>query len=184
MYHNHLDIGFRPVEEKDIEILRKLRNDKSTFLNLGTAEMSHSEDQYNWWKNHSFNSKNQRYTLVEKNTKKILGILRILNIDNINSNCEIGVDILPEERNKGFATKAYKCVLEYLFKHKNMHTIYLKVADFNPKAEILYERIGFVKTGYLSEYLFRNGKYWNYNIMCITFNEYIKKYNINTAENF
>ena len=103
----------------------------------------------------------------------------ILNIDNINSNCEIGVDILPEERNKGFATKAYKCVLEYLFKHKNMHTIYLKVADFNPKAELLYEKIGFVKTGYLSEYLFRNGKYWNYNIMCITFDEYIKKNNIN-----
>ena len=56
-----------------------------------------------------------------------------------------------------------------------MHTIYLKVADFNPKAEILYKKIGFVKTGYLAEYLFRNGKYWNYNIMCITFNEYIKK---------
>ena len=97
MYHNHLNIGFRPIDEKDVEILRKLRNDMSTFLNLGTAEMSHSEDQYNWWKNHSFNSKNQRYTLVEKSTNKILGILRILNIDNINSNCEIGVDILPEE---------------------------------------------------------------------------------------
>ena len=54
-----------------------------------------------------------------------------------------------------------------------MHLIYLKVADFNTTAKKLYESIGFQNAGKFPEYLFRNGKYFDYLIMCLIKEEYL-----------
>ena len=42
------------------------------------------------------------------------------------------------------------------------------VADFNPKAKSVYEKAGFRETGYLKDFIYRNGKYNDYLILCIT----------------
>ena len=104
----------------------------------------------------------------------VIGRLRIQNINFQHNNCEIGLDILPEYRGQGFGKKSYKMLLEFLFKHYNMNMVYLKVSDFNPNAKKLYEIIGFKETGRLTEFYYRYDKYWDYIIMCILKNEYMK----------
>ena len=116
--------------------------------------------------------KNKNFTIVTTESENILGVIRIYNIDPVNSNCEIGVDIVKFYRNKGYGTKSYNMVLKYLFEHLNINMAYLKVIENNEAAIPLYEKIGFIKTGYFKDYMYRYGKYWNYNIMCITKNEF------------
>ena len=65
-------------------------------------------------------------------------------------------------------------LLDYLFNHYNMNMVYLKVADFNPNAKKLYEKVGFVNTGFFPKYFYRHGKYWNYIIMSLTKQEFDK----------
>tara|TARA_Y100001968_G_scaffold272018_1_gene264016 strand:- start:8105 stop:8638 length:534 start_codon:yes stop_codon:yes gene_type:complete len=170
--YNDSNIGIRPIEEGDLEVLRHLRNDMSTFLKLGNVGMSDKTDQYEWWKNTLLNKKEERYTIVDIKLDKIIGIGKILNIDSVNSNCEIGVDIIRSERRKGYGYLSYSIILDYLFMQKNMHTISLKVIDSNYEAISLYNKLGFEKTGFFKEYIFRDGKYSDYNIMCLTQKKY------------
>lgn len=163
------DIAFRVIEKEDLEILRKLHNDPSTWINLLNIDFIDEEGQIDWWEKLHNKKDDKRYVIcLAEQTEKVIGRLRIQNINYLHHNCEIGLDILPEYRGKGYGYKSYKMVLEFLFKHLNMNMVYLKVADFNPDAKKLYEKVGFTETGRLPQFYYRHGKYWDYVIMSIT----------------
>jgi len=133
------DISFRVIEKEDLETLRKLHNDPTTWMNLLNIDFIDEEDQIEWWRNLHKKKNDQRYVICSaQKPAEIIGRLRIQNINWLHKNCEIGIDILPVYRGKGFGKKSYEMVLEFLFNHYNMHMVYLKVADFNPNARKLY----------------------------------------------
>ena len=166
------EVGFRPIEEKDLEDLRELRNDPTAYLNLGKVGMESVQSQFQWWSTGLIRPHDQRYVLFEVKTGKLVGQLRVNNIDYENAHCEIGLDILQGLRGRGYGWKSYECVLEYLFKHKNIKTVYLRVGEFNKKAIALYEKLGFTTSGFYKNYLFRNGKYHNYLLYSIDRDDY------------
>lgn len=170
--YTYEDIAFRPIEKEDLEVLRKLHNEKNTILQMGTVEYVSTIEQIKWWENGVSDSKNKRFAIVFAESNSVLGRLRIQNIDHINKNCEVGLDILPDYRGKGYGKKCYQMVMEFLFLQWNMHMIYLKVADFNPLSKKLYKSLGFRETGKFPECLYRYGKYWDWLIMAILRNEY------------
>lgn len=165
-------IGFRPIEERDLETLRLLHNEMSTLLQLGNVDMASTDEQIAWWKSLRSGPRTTRYSLVEVATDKVVGILRMQNMEQANKNCEIGLDILAERRGEGLGQASYETALEYLFLHANMHMVYVKVGHFNDRARTLYKKLGFEETGYFKEYLYRHGKYWDYLIMCMTIDAY------------
>ncbi|HAN19002.1 MAG: hypothetical protein A2X13_11595 [Bacteroidetes bacterium GWC2_33_15] len=167
------DIAFRVIERDDLNALRLLHNDLSIWGNLLNIEFIDEKDQENWWENLYRKKNDKRYVICQKDTpNKIIGRLRIQNINWQHHNCEVGLDIISEFRGKGYGYKSYKMLLEFLFDHYNMNMLYLKVADFNPKAKKLYEKVGFKETGKLPDFFYRKGKYWDYIIMSITKFEY------------
>lgn len=169
------EIAFRVIEKEDLDILRSLHNDQETYLNLYNIHFIDEEDQLEWWKNLYKKKNDKRYVICfSKEPNKIIGRLRIQNINYIHNNCEVGLDILPSYRGKGLGFKSYKMLLEFLFYHYNMNMIYLQVADFNPNAKKLYEKIGFKETGRLPQFYYRFGKYWDYIIMSLTRTDYLK----------
>jgi len=169
------DIAFRVIEKADLEILRKLHNDPSTWMKLYNIDFIDENDQLDWWQNLHKNKSDKRFVIcLAEKTETVIGRLRIQNINWLHHNCEIGLDILAEYRGKGYGLKSYKMVLEFLFNHYNMHMVYMKVADFNPNAKKLYEKVGFKETGRLPRSYFRNGKYWDYIVMSIISDEYAK----------
>jgi RimJ/RimL family protein N-acetyltransferase len=167
-------IGFRPIDFQDLELLRGLHNDASTLLQLGNVDMVSSEEQLTWWKGLAGNERSKRYSLVEVGSNQVIGLLRVQNIEPANGNCEIGLDILPSFRGRGYGRASYQTALEYLFLQANMHLVYLKVGNFNERALQLYKALKFEQTGYFKEYLYRDGKYWDYIIMCMTREAYLK----------
>jgi len=169
------DIAFRVIEKEDLETLRKLHNDPSTYLNLLNIDLADEEGQLEWWKNLHKKKDDKRYVICfADKPNEVIGRLRIQNINYAHNNCEVGLDIMPEFRGKGYGVKSYEMLLEFLFKHLNMNMVYLKVADFNPNAKKLYEKVGFKETGRLPQFYYRHGKYWDYIIMSIVRNEFQK----------
>ena len=165
-------IGFRPIEFSDLEALRLIRNDASTILNLGTVELVDPQEQENWWKSLG-NSKNaKRFTIVELETQRVIGMIRVQYIETVNRNCEIGLDIAKPMRGQGFGRMSYRALLAYLFEHYNMNMVYLRYIPTNTVAGNLYSSLGFKETGYFKEFIYRDGKYMDYKIMCLTKNDY------------
>ena len=165
-------IGFRPIEHADLEVLRLIHNDASTLLNLGNAELVSAEEQEDWWKNLANSKSARRFSIVELSTCRVIGLMRVQNIDQVNRNCEVGLDIARDMRGKGFGRMAYKALLGYLFDHYNMHMVYLRYIATNSTAANLYQSLGFQDSGALKEFIFRDGHYMDYKVMCLTSQEY------------
>jgi len=162
------NIAFRVIEKRDLEILRKLHNDPSTYMNILSLDWVDEENQLEWWKNLRNKTNDQRFSLCFAEKPDIVyGRLRIQSINHLHKNCEVGLDILPEYRGRGLGLQSYQMVIDYLFKQFGMHMIYLKVADFNKSALDLYKKVGFSETGRFPDFFFRNGKYHDYILMSI-----------------
>ena len=166
------DIGFRPIDREDLEIIRKMHNDPQILLFLGDVTLVNSTQQLAWWEHMSAGRKNLQFCICYQRPDKVIGVWRLQNFDQNNRVCEVGVDIFPAYQHKSYGAKAYRMILCYLFEHYNLHMVYLRAAAFNTKAISLYEKIGFKETGRITESIYRHGKYWDNILMCMTKDEY------------
>lgn len=64
---------------------------------------------------------------------------------------DLGYRFLPEYWGKGYASEAAKASLEYGFRELNMDTVYADVHHENTASHHLMKKLGFIKTGELTE---------------------------------
>lgn len=160
------NLYFQPVEEKDLEKIRKLRNDPSTWMNLTDIDLVDSESQKVWLRALSKQKKSKRYfSVFIKN--KFLGLIRMDEFDWTNRSVRIGCDVAKEYRGLGYGTKMMEMAVHYCFNYLNMHRLWLLVLDFNKAAHHVYEKVGFVEEGRYREAIFRDGKYCDYILMSL-----------------
>jgi len=179
MFWNN-DIGFRPVEKKDIESIRQLRNEPSTWIFLTDVQQITPQQQEEWF-NRITTAKDRTYFSVFKEEKDFpiayegdfLGIIRFDQMDSVNKSVRVGCDIVPKERGKGYGTKVFKAILKFCFSHWGMHRLWLCVLENNEVALKLYAKAGFQKEGTMRQAIWRDGKWLDYIVMSILEEEYI-----------
>lgn len=175
----HKDIGFRPVEQKDLEDIRRLRNEPSTWMQLTTIGQISEEQQKSWFEKIT-KTNDCAYFSVFKEVKEFpvsyagdfLGIIRFDQMDTVNRSVRIGCDVIPEERGKGYGTKIFEAILEFCFNESNFHRLWLCVLEDNEIAIKLYINAGFKEEGNMRQAIWRNGKWHDYNVMSILEDEY------------
>lgn len=122
----------------DLEFLLSVRNDDTTRNNLENNSLFSIEDTKKW-----YSTLKTKWLIIEVDGVSV-GYIRK------NEDGDIGIDIHPNYRKKGYARKAY---LEYL-KNVSYATLWVFEDNF---AKNLYQEIGFIENG---EYKFvRNRKY-------------------------
>jgi len=177
----HEGIGMRVVEERDLEEMRMLRNSQSTWLWLTDVKQISKIQQKRWFEKLSIDDSSEYYALVEIKFEfpaefegDFLGIARVKNIDPVNRSAMIGLDIKLNFRGKGIGTKAFAAIVEYYFKHRNFHRLYLMVLENNEVAYKLYKNAGFYEEGRFRQAVWRNGKWNDYIVMSMLEDEYKK----------
>lgn len=163
-----------PLKRRHLEHLRFLRSDPQTYINLGSVVPINEEGQLEWFRQVSLDP-NKMCFAVCKPRGKFIGFVRCDEWDKINGSIRIGVDIIPKERRKGYATQTYQALLSYLFLELHIHRVWLLVAEFNEPAKALYQKLGFREEGAQRDALFRHGKYWKYSMMSLLAEEYETK---------
>ena len=141
----------RELEIGDLEFLLNVRNHPSTRVWLENKREFTLDECREWFK-----KLEDKWYIIEVNSVPV-GYIRTSN-ETDESIC-MGCDIHPQFRRKGYATEAYKQIIE---KYKNK-SIYLWVFKINPAVK-LYEKLGFKATG--ESKLIRNMNYirmelWN-----------------------
>jgi len=173
------DVRFRPVEKRDIEQIRQLRNEPSTWIFLTDVTQITPFMQEQWFAKIS-TAKDQAYFSIFEEKKDFpistegdfLGIIRFDQMDGTNKSVRVGCDIVPEKRGKGYGTKTFKAILEFCFDHWNMHRLHLCVLENNEVAIKLYKNVGFKEEGRQREAIWRSGEYKDYIVMSILEDEY------------
>ncbi len=161
----------KDLELKEIEIARKLHNDKSVLRFLTDASKVSKIQQSKWFLNLEQSSKSFRLIIFEKSSMTFIGIFRIDQLDLKNKSVVIGLDITPKQRGKKFSLKIYHYLLRYIFK-MNINRVSLETLETNYVAINLYKKLGFKNEGRLREAIWRDGRFLD----CIKFSLLKKEY--------
>ena len=166
-------IAMRPIEADDLEDMRRLRNDQSTWQFLSDATLISSEMQSRWFDNNSRSLDDRYYAIILPNEdNRFIGIIRTDEIDYKNRSIRIGLDIVPEERGKGYGTLGFQMMLRYFFDYHSFHRLWLCVLENNEIAKRLYKSAGFTEEGRLRQAIWRDGGWKDYLVLSILEQEY------------
>lgn len=175
------DIVFRPVESIDLEPIRALRNDPSTWGQLTAIGHISAEAQRDWFTGLQGDSSRAYFAVFKEKRDdhypvyyegEFVGIIRMDEIDRNNRSVRVGADVVPTLRGQGYGTRIYKALLKYCFDYMGMHRVALLVLDTNEVGKKLYFNVGFKLEGKHREAIFRNGQFVDYLAMSIMEDEY------------
>ena len=124
-------IKLRPLTENDLEFLLEVRNDDSTLQFLENNSKFTLEESKKW-----FNTTKPDWYIIEVFDHPIaysVGYIRT-------NGDEVGADIHPNFRRKGYARMAYELYLE----NKDYASLWVFEDNF---AKNLYEKLGFISNG-------------------------------------
>ena len=120
-------MNLRELSISDLPFLLEVRNDETTRVNLENDSVFTLTQCEEW-----FLVRKPKWFIIEIDGNSV-GYIRTNGV-------EVGIDIHPDFRRKGYAREAYKLYL----KDKEYATLWVFVDNF---AKILYTELGFVENG-------------------------------------
>lgn len=177
-------LELREIERKDMKIINSWRNNQNIISYLGAPFRFINQDVDEKWFDNYMLTRNSCVRCAIEKDKKIVGLVSLTNIDSLNRSAEFHIMIGDVEyHNKGIGTFATKEILKHAFYNLNLHRVMLTVLENNIRAQRVYEKIGFVKEGFLRQVYFKNGKYENAILYSILSDEYKNCMNFGGGEN-
>lgn len=133
-----------PLEEKDIEELRILRNSKrDCFL---TQDIISAEAQKQWYSRYLQEENDFMFRIAKKeNDIEFIGAIALYDINFTSKSAEFGRLIIDKQKclEKGLGTEAVKAVTYFGFNVLKLDKIRAEVLKNNTPAIISYERAGY-----------------------------------------
>lgn len=114
------------------------------------------------------------YAIVPKaSPDQIVGEAVLNEIDWRNRSANFRIVIFdPAHFGKGYGSQATRLLVRHGFEALKLHRIELEVYDFNPRAQRVYEKVGFKTEGVRRDVLLWEGAYHSAVVMSMLENEY------------
>ncbi len=169
-------VNLRGLELEDAQEIAQHFNDWEVrrFLNM-IAPVSKEEEE-DWirstWEQRR---KGTGYVFgIEVNESKLLiGSCALNPVSVINRSSGFGIALYNKAHwNKGYGTEATQLILGYGFNMLNLHRVHLTVFEGNDRARHIYEKVGFKLVGCHRQAIFRNGRYWDMDVMDLLEDEF------------
>ncbi|MDR0545035.1 MAG: GNAT family N-acetyltransferase [Odoribacteraceae bacterium] len=156
-------IQLRSLEPEDLEYLYKWENNMdlwevsdtlapfSRFTLKKYIENSHLD---------IYTTKQLRLIIELIETKRPVGLVDLYDFDPYHQRAGLGIMIhSSEDRKMGYASSAILLMLSYGFETLGLNQVYCSVPSCNIASLNLFEKLGFIRTGYRKEWL-RRGREW------------------------
>ena len=152
-------IALHSIEDKDANQLFKIYNNKQIFEYCGILNKNNLETVRNMIQHfdRDFNKQQRiKWGIFEKTKDELMGIIEIMEIEQMVGSVTIGYYSHPEYWNKGYTKRAVNLVQEYLFEQIAVNRIaaYVMPKNENSKKVLLV-------SGFLKEGLIRQGHIWS-----------------------
>ncbi len=175
-------IRFRAVEHDDLPNLMRWLNDPEVRQGLGVylpGSLADEEDWFNGMRNRPPDEHNLVIEIPDNDDKtgepvwKMVGGCGFFNLDGRNRSAEFGIMIGEKDCwNKGYGTAAVRLLVQHGFNTLNLHRIYLRVLENNPRAIRAYEKVGFINEGRQRQAEYKDGHYRDLLVMSILKDEF------------
>ena len=109
---------------------------------------------------------------------QLIGQCALFNVNAVNRTAELGITIGDKGYwGRGYGSETVTLLIDYGFRHHNLHRIYLSVNGDNDRAIGAYQRCGFVAEGRLRSHVWSNGRYIDLLYMGILQSEWLLRQN-------
>jgi RimJ/RimL family protein N-acetyltransferase len=160
-----------PISMEDAEVYTAWLNDLGTarFLTVSSINISLSSEREALPRLAS----GHNYAIVTKTSDELLGNCGLSDIENANRSAEVGIFIGSEAyRGQGYGAEALRLLCDYAFNALNLHSLMLRVYDYNERAMACYRRVGFKKIGQRRKARFYAGAYHDVVLMDLLAEEF------------
>lgn len=89
----------------------------------------------------------------------LVGRACLFEFNELARSAELGISFGPEHRGKGYGRDAVRVLLDYGFRHRNLHRVWLETLATNEPALRAYAAAGFVEEGRLREHAWVEGTF-------------------------
>jgi diamine N-acetyltransferase len=160
-------LKLRALERQDLAFLHRLHNsfqNMSYFFEEPFETLRELEDLY---EKHVHNQTERRFVLEEVVEGQSVGVLSLIEIDDINRKCEIDIIIDERFQGRGYGKDGFTLGVKYAFDILNIYKVYLILLPGNFPGLKIYQYVGFKKEATLKREFYRNGEYVNVHRMCM-----------------
>lgn len=147
------DIRLRALEPEDLELIYRIENDPA-FWHFGASTVPYSRYALRQYiasaQNDIFADGQVRLVIVKDGVA--VGLADLTNFDALHLRAEIGLVILPEFQGQHIGEAAVKALCQYA-SELHLHQLYAIIAVTNKPATRLFERLAFVPSTVLKDWL-------------------------------
>ena len=158
----HGQVFLRPAERDDLPLFVRWFDDARTSRTLSAVAPMSLAMEEDWFERTVANQGRDGYHFVicRLEDDRPIGTIGLFELDLRNGNAGLGISIGdPEDTGRGYGTDAMRALVGWAFDMLRLERIWLDVYAFNPRARVVYERLGFVHEGTLRHGAFRFGEH-------------------------
>lgn len=161
-------VTLRPFVAADAEVMATIFTDPEVLRFTGsvtsTAEIAHQpsvadERTREWYATRASVDDRLDLAVVDKASGAVVGEVVLNDVDATARSANFRTLIGPEGRGRGLGTEAARLILGYGFEVIGLHRIGLDVFALNPRAQRVYEKVGFVVEGVKRDAFAFDGSY-------------------------
>ena len=157
-------IYLRALEPEDLEFIYEIENNEDIWeiSNTQTPYSKYLIKQYLENAHKDIFEVKQLRLVISSYTNEALGMIDLFDFDFKNSRAGIGVLVKDSiNRKKGFGKEALQILINYSFKHLNLHQLYCNISEDNQASIKLFTSQGFNEIGLKKDWNFTNGNFKN-----------------------
>ena len=170
-------IYLRALEPDDYKTSIEWRRDNEIWGMVGSPKYFVSEAyEKKWVEDTIFHSCDIKLAVCEVSSNKYIGNVYATDIDQTNRSCTTGVLIGNHDYwGQGYASEAYRLLLDYLFNERNINRVQAYVLESNVSSMKMHQKVGYKIEGTLRQSVYKNGKYQNQVLLSILKEEFQNK---------
>lgn len=138
-------------------------NDLATqrMLGLSPRPMT-AEQEQDWYERVVKDASGVSFTIYALATWQPVGNTSLMGIDDRNRTAEFGIMIgEPDARGQGYGTETARLMLDYAFTALGLHSLMLRVHEYNPAGKRAYEQAGYREFGRRRQAKLMGGRFWD-----------------------
>jgi len=153
-------IKLRALEPQDLELLFQIENDTDLWelSQTQTPFSKHILQQYLDNAHLDIYQIKQLRLVIEIENNPI-GLIDLFDFDPKNKKVGIGIVVLKNYQNMGYATDALKTLTHYCFTSLQMHQVYANILSDNLKSINLFTNLGFKEVGTKKDWIFHDNQF-------------------------
>lgn len=152
---NNPIVTLRAMEPEDLDSLYKIENNQALWA-VSATNVPYSRfalHEYVETNTNDIYADKQVRMMIDNEAGETVGIIDLMNFSPQHSRAEVGIVIMKPHRHKGYATAALKKLVAYASQTLHLHQLFLVAECDNESCLRLFEKLGFVQTALLKQWL-------------------------------